>query len=146
MRSKLILCSILAAASASYAKDPKTFQSGKLMQMDSVSCGTAEKDAKSFAGEVLGTDSGSKKTQEVLCQEYLLQAERVTYRIRPRDEKHPVLLPVGERAQFRLQKDKILLRVEDLDSKEREYIVVSMTPRSDSTDADAAPAHMNHLQ
>jgi hypothetical protein len=67
------------------------------------------------------------------------------YRIRPRDAKHPVLLPVGERAQFRLDKDKMLLRVEDLDSKEREYIVVSMTPRGDST-ADASPARLNHLQ
>jgi hypothetical protein len=146
MRSKLMLCIVLGLASAAYAKDPKAYQTGKLLQMDSVSCGMAEKDAKSFAGEMLGTDSGSKKTQEVLCQEYVLQAERVIYRIRPRDEKHPVLLPVGEQAQFRLQKDKMLLRVEDLDSKEREYVVVSMTPRSDSTAADATPARLNHLQ
>ena len=53
------------------------------------------------------------------------------YRIRPRDEKHPILLPVGENAQFRIEKDKLLLRVEDLDDKEREYSVVSMTPRRD---------------
>jgi hypothetical protein len=114
--------------------------------MDSVQRGVAEKDAKSFAGEMLGTDSGSKKTQELLGQEYVLQAERVIYRIRPRDEKHPVLLPVGEQAQFRLQKDKMLLRVEDLDGKEREYIVVSMTPRSDSNTADATAVRLNHLQ
>ena len=146
MRSKLTLCVILSLASAAYAKDPKAYQTGKLLQMDSVSCGTAEKDAKSFTGEMLGTDSGSKKTQEVLCQEYVLQTERVIFRIRPRDEKHPVLLPVGEQAQFRLQKDKMLLRLEDLDSKEREYIVVSMTPRSDSSTADATPTRLNHLQ
>lgn len=139
------MCVILGLAAA-YAKEPKPYQTGKLLQMDSVPCGTAEKDAKSFAGEMLGTDSGSKKTQEVLCQEYVLQAARVIYRIRPRDEKHPVLLPVGEQAQFRLQKDKMLLRVEDLDSKEREYIVVSMTPRADSSTADAAPSRLNHLQ
>src|ERR1700751_1740128 len=146
MRSKLVLCVVLGLASAAYAKEPKHYQSGKLLQMDSVLCGTAEKDAKSLAGEMLGTDSGSKKTQEVLCQEYVLQAARVIYRIRPRDEKHPVLLPVGEQAQFRLQKDKMLLRVEDLDGKEREYIVVSMTPRSDSSTAEAAPSRLNHLQ
>jgi hypothetical protein len=146
MRSKTILCVVLGLASMAFAKDPKPYQTGKLLQMDSVQCGMAEKDAKSFAGEMLGTDSGSKKTQELLCQEYVLQAERVIYRIRPRDEKHPALLPVGEQAQFRLQKDKMLLRVEDLDSKEREYIVVSMTPRSDSSTADATPAHLNHLQ
>jgi len=141
-----MLCAIVAMACSAYAKDPKAYQTGKLVQMDSVQCGMAEKDAKSFAGEMLGTDSGSKKTHELLCQEYVLQSERVIFRIRPRDEKHPVLLPVGERAQFRLQKDKMLLRVEDLDSKEREYIVVSMTPRSDSSTADATPSRPNHLQ
>jgi len=38
-------------------------------------------------------DSQNKKTKELLCQEYILQAEHVVYRIRPTDEKHPVLLP-----------------------------------------------------
>jgi len=146
MRSKLMFSLILVLASAAYARESKPYQTGKLLQMDSVSCGMSEKDGKSFAGEMLGTDSGSKKTHEVLCQEYLLQSEHVIYRIRPRDEKHPVLLPVGEQAQFRIQKDKMLLRVEDLDGKEREYIVVSMTPRSDSSTADAAPPRVNHLQ
>jgi hypothetical protein len=146
MRFKLTTIAVLCVTSVAFAKEPKAYQSGKLLQMDSVQCGTAEKDSQSVAGEMLGTDSGSKKTHELLCQEYLLQAERVIYRIRPRDEKHPVLLPVGEQAQFRLAKDKMLLRVEDLDSKEREYIVVSMTPRSDSNTADATPSHVNHLQ
>jgi len=146
MRSKLALCAVLTLASAAFAKEPKPYQTGKLMQMDSVQCGTAEKDATSLAGEMLGTDSGSKKTHELLCQEYVLQSDHVIYRIRPRDEKHPVLLPVGEQAQFRLQKDKMLLRVEDLDNKEREYIVVSMTPRSESSTADASTSRINHLQ
>ena len=147
MRSKmLLLCAVFAIACVGYAKEPKAYQTGKLLQMDSVPCGMSEKDGKSIAGEMLGTDSGSKKTHELLCQEYLLQTERVIYRIRPRDDKHPVLLPIGEQAQFRLQKDKMLLRVEDLDSKEREYIVVSMTPRTDSSTADATPSRVNHLQ
>jgi hypothetical protein len=146
MRAKTTLCVVLGLVSMTFAKDPKAYQTGELLQMDSVTCGTAEKDAKSFAGEMLGSDSGSKKTQELLCQEYVLQAERVIYRIRPHDEKHPVLLPVGERAQFRLQKDKLLLHMEDLDSKEREYVVVSMTPRTDSSSADASAGRVNHLQ
>jgi hypothetical protein len=146
MRSEWMLCAVLALATAAYAKEPRHYQSGRLMQMDSVQCGMAEKDGTSFAGEMLGTDSGSKKTHEVLCQEYVLQTDKVIYRIRPRDEKHPVLLPVGDQAQFRLEKDKMLLVVEDLDNKEREYIVVSMTPRSDSNTADATPARLNHLQ
>jgi hypothetical protein len=114
----LFLTSILLTATA-YAKEPRAYQSGKLLQMDSVQCGVDEKDAKSFTGEIIGTDSGHKKTQELLCQEYLLQAERVIYRICPKEAKHPVLLPVGDQAQCRLEKDKMLMRVEDLDNKER---------------------------
>ena len=79
---------------------------------------------------MLGTDSANKKTRELLCQEYLLQSERAIYRIRPRDEKHPALLPIGEHAQFRIDKDKMKLRVEDGDDKERDYSVVSITLRS----------------
>ena len=145
MRSKLFLC-VLVMASVAYAREPKAYQTGKLLQMDSVACGVDEKDGKSFAGEMLGTDAGHKKTRELLCQEYVLQSDKVIYRIRPRDEKHPVLLPVGEHAQFRLQKDKMLLRVEDLDNKEREYIVVSMTPRTDSSTAEVTTPRLNHLQ
>lgn len=146
MRSKFIVSLILCLASAAFAKEPKAYQTGKLLQMDSVQCGTAEKLAKSFAGDTLGTDSSNKKTHEVLCQEYVLEGDRVIYRIRPRDEKHPVLLPVGEQAQFRLQKNRILLRMEGLAGNEREYSVVSIMPRSDASTADATPLHLNHLQ
>jgi hypothetical protein len=125
-------------ASVAYAKDVKPRQSGKLFQMESVACGVDENSGKSLAGELIGTDSAHKKTHELLCQEYVLQTERVIYRIRPRDEKHPVLLPVGEQAQFRMQKDKMILRVEDLDDKDREYTVVSMTPREDSSPEKAS--------
>jgi hypothetical protein len=145
MRCKPFLC-VLLFASVAHARGPKVYQTGKLLQMDSVACGVDERDGKSFAGEMLGTDSGHKKTHELLCQEYVLETDKVIYRIRPRDEKHPVLLSVGERAQFRLVKDKMLLRVEDLDSKEREYTVVSMTPRADATAAEASTPRLNHLQ
>jgi len=134
MRSKsLVLASLLLAATA-YAKEPKAYVDGKLLQMDSVQCGTDEKVAK------------QGKTHELLCQEYVVQTDQVLYRIRPKDDKHPRLLPVGQNAQFRLDKNKMLLRVEGFDSKEREYLVVSVKPRGDSTAADASPARLNHLQ
>ncbi len=143
MRQRLILTALLC--SLAYAKEPKAYQTGKLLQMDSVACGVDEKDAKSVAGEMLGADSGHKKTHELLCQEYVLETDRVIYRIRPRDEKHPVLLPIGESAQFRLAKDKMLLRVEGLDGREHDYLVVSMTPRADDK-AEASTLRLNHLQ
>ena len=137
MKSRIIL-GVVLVASVVYGKDVKPRQSGKLLQMESVACGVDENSGKSLAGELIGTDSAHKKTHELLCQEYVLQTERVIYRIRPRDEKHPVLLPVGEQAQFRMQKDKMILRVEDLDDKDREYTVVSMTPREDSSPEKAS--------
>lgn len=123
MRSKLTLCVVLGLAAMAYAKDPKAYQTGSLIQMESVECSANEP-----------------------CQQYVLQSERVIYRIRPKSEKHAGLLSVGDRAEFRLQKDKLLLRIESLDNKEREYVVVSMTPRSDSNTADATPFRVNHLQ
>ena len=135
MRLRFFLAIMLVAVLAQ-AKEPKHYQSGKLLKMESVKCGTDEKNGKSLAGEMIGTDSAHMKTHELLCQQYVLETEKVMYTIRPKDEKHPVLLPIGEKAQFRMDKDKIVLRVEDLDDKEREYEVVSMVPK-DSTDAAA---------
>ena len=134
MRGKsLVLASLLLAATA-YAKEPRAYQDGKLLQMDSVQCGTDENAKK-----------GKGKTRDLLCQEYVVETDQVVYRVRPRDEKHPLLLPIGQNAQFRLEKNRMLLRVEGLDNKEREYVVMSIKPRGDST-ADATPARLNHLQ
>jgi hypothetical protein len=130
---------ILLAATVAQAREPRHYQSGKLMKMESVYCGTDQKNGKSLAGEMIGTDSAHMKTKDLLCQEYILQTDKLTYTIRPKDDKHPTLLPVGEKAQFRIDKDKMMLRVEDMDDKEREYLVISMTPReADGTTVSAS--------
>ncbi len=89
MRFKILITAILFASLAQ-AKEPKVHQSGTLLQMDSAECGVDENSGKSVMGEIVGTDSAHKKTHALLCQEYLLQSDTVIYRIRPRDEKHPV--------------------------------------------------------
>ena len=131
MRKFFTLGAIALFALSLQAKDKPAYEKGVLMQMESSSCGYAEKDGKTLAGEILGTDGQHKNTKQVLCQEYTLQTDRITYRIRPKDDKHPALLPIGETAEFRIHKDKLLLRVIESDYKEREYQVVSMTPRTD---------------
>jgi len=131
MRKTISLAVLLLAPLFSQAKDKPAYEKGELVQMDSASCGYAEKDGKTLAGEIFGTDGQHKKAQETLCQEYVLRSQRVTYRIRPKDDKHPALLPIGETAEFRIHKDELLLRVPETDGKEREYIVLSMTPRTD---------------
>jgi hypothetical protein len=123
------------------AKDKPAYEKGVLLQMESSSCGYAEKDGKTLVGEILGTDGEHKNTKQVLCQEYTLQTERVTYRIRPKDDKHPTLLPIGESAEFRIHKDRLLLRLIESEDKVREYIVVSMTPRAEVGQKQSASAH-----
>ncbi len=138
MRPRYLFAFMLIAVLAQ-AREPRHYQSGKLVKMESVKCGTDEKNGKSLAGEMIGTDSAHMKTRELLCQEYVLETDSVVYRIRPKDDKHPVLLPISEKAQFRLDKDKIVLRVEDLDDKDRDYIVISMVPKESADQAGSSP-------
>jgi hypothetical protein len=126
-----VFAAAVASTPAAQAKE-KHYQSGKVLRMDSAPCGMDQKNGKSLAGEMLGTDSAHMKTKELLCQEYVVETEKVVYHIRPKDDKHPTLLPIGEKAQFRIEKDMMKLRVEDGDDKERDYLVVSMTPNTSS--------------
>jgi len=131
MRATTVAALFFTTAILVQPKEPPPYEKAVLVQMDSSACGYSEKDGKTIAGEIFGTDGQHKNTKQLLCQEYVLQTDRVTYRIQPKDDKHPVLLPVGETAQFRIHKGKMLLRVPEADGKEREYIVLSMIPRTD---------------
>jgi hypothetical protein len=129
---------ILMAAAMGLAKDPPSYDKAVLISMESSKCGTTEKGSKTVAGELLGTDGEHNATQEVLCQEYVLQSDRIVYHIRPTDTKHPVLLPVGEKVQFRIKKDKMFVLNSESNSKEREYSVISMQVRQDVQDSRVA--------
>jgi hypothetical protein len=129
---RLVLTALLLSVAGTLSAKDHDYEKGVLVKMESSSCGYSEKDNKTLAGEIIGTDNRNKKTQQVLCQEYVLQSDKLIYRIRPKDDKHPALLPIGETAKFRIHKDKLLLVVPEGDGKEREYIVVSMTPRDDA--------------
>ena len=142
MKKLLALTALAFAVAPLQAKDKPVYERGVLVQMDSASCGVAEKDGKTLAGEILGTDGEHKKTQQVLCQEYTLRTERVIYKIRPKDDKHPALLQIGETAEFRIHKDKLVLRMIESEDKEREYVVISMTPRTDTPDVPGASAQV----
>lgn len=84
MKNLFCVLALLFLGSGCVAKEHANYQNGKILQMDSTSCGVQEKGSKTVAGEILGTDSQHKKTQELLCQEYPLQSDRITYRIRPK--------------------------------------------------------------
>lgn len=135
MRTRFLVVAMFWVLAAQ-AKDARFYEKGTLAEMNAVECGSEEKGARGVGGVLLGTDSQHRKIRETLCQEYVLRADRIVYRIRPKEEKHPAILPIGERAEFRIRKDKMYLRVPEGDGRERQYFVVSMVPRTDSE-----PAH-----
>ena len=119
--------SFIILTGVAVAEDHHFYQKGTLAEMNSVECGVDEKSGQSVVGELVGTDSAHRKTRQMLCPEYVLKTDRVAYRIRPREEKNPALLPVGDVAEFRMKKDRLVLRVPEGDNKEREYTVVGIT-------------------
>lgn len=124
---KVLLVSVLLAATFAVA-GVKSYQTGSLKEMTSVECGVDQKSATSFGGDLIGTDNAHTQARKTFCNEYVLETAQTVYHIRPRDQKNPALLPVGQTAQFRMKKDRMVLRVPEGDNKEREYDVVSMAP------------------
>jgi hypothetical protein len=118
---------ILATVIASQAKDPVLYQTGHLTQMSSVSCGYSENPGRSFVDAFVGTGSENVTSKELLCREYVLRSDKIVFHIRPKEEKHATLLPIGEEAKFRIKKDRLMLAIPEIGAKETEYVVVSMT-------------------
>lgn len=130
MKLRIIAAALLVTGVCS-AKE-HDFQQGVLVGRDSSSCSRPE-DLKTSTSVLVGEDGLPKQARGLLCQEYILQSDRMTFRIRQKDEKHPIALPVGEIAQFRIGKGTLTMRVPEISDKQREYIVVSITPREDTT-------------
>lgn len=136
MKTAVFFGVLLMGMGSMQAKDAPSYESGILKEMASVECGYEQKSAKGFVGELVGTDNSHSTTRKTFCQEYVVETNHVVYHIRPKEEKHPALLPVGEKVMFRMKKNFMVLRVPEGDNKEREYDVVSMT----AAQANNAPA------
>jgi hypothetical protein len=128
MKTAVFFGTLLMGTAAMQAKDAPSYQSGVLKEMASVECGYEQKSAKGFLGELVGTDDSHSKTRKTFCQEYVVETNQVVYHVRPKEEKHPALLPVGEKVMFRMKKNYMVLKVPEGDNKERDYDVVSVTP------------------
>jgi len=103
-------------------------QRGMLESMQSVPCGLKERGVSGF-GSIFGSVGVQHvNSNEKLCTQYLLRTDEMEYHIRPVDTKHAVLLPVGHEGEFKMKKDRMVLRVPDEDKKAREYQVISMQP------------------
>src|SRR5579872_6081112 len=116
MRKTRLIAAVLTLASMTYAKSPKAYRTGQILQMNSVPCSATR----------------SNKSQ-LLCREYTLQSENVVYTIRPRDQKRGPSITIGDHAQFRLNRNMIVLRSEISKSKEHPFVVISVAPAAETS-------------
>jgi hypothetical protein len=114
---------------SAYAKDPNPHQLGRISETRAVPCSAKR-----------------GNTTRSICQEYFLESENVVYQIRPRDRKHAIALQTGDRTEFRLNNGVMLLRTEGIRSKERAFVVISVSPVSETSAADVRSMRVNHLQ
>ena len=141
MKATMLVIGALALAMldprSAAAKDKKKPPRGMIESMQSLPCGVKEK-GLSGLGAVWGSVGvTSVSSNEKLCPQYLFRIDDLEYHLRPKDTKHPVILPIGHEAEYRIHKDEIILKVPDGDRKTRAYHVISMEPiKTASADQD----------
>jgi hypothetical protein len=109
-----------------------------LEEMEAVPCGAKE---KGLTG--LGTLWGSAgithvNSDEKLCPQYLLRTDEMEYHIRPTDAKHAEVLPVGHEIEFKIKKDRMLVKTVDNKEKTRTYRVVAMKPTNPESNVQSS--------
>jgi hypothetical protein len=111
------------------ARDKKKHDDRVIIEkMEAVPCGAHEHGMTGLGSVWASVGITSVNSDEKLCPQYLLRSDDMEYHIRPLDHKHPVILPVGKEGEFKVNKDKLDMRIPDGDHKMRHYQVVAMKP------------------
>lgn len=114
------VCIFLIVCSTSvYAQAPH--QEGTIVRMNMAPC-----DAEH--GFIAAMSGGGKNDSGAPCPEYVLVSEKVVYVIGGRTSD--ILLPLAEVTRFRLQKNEMLIRIEDA-VKETHFHIRAMMLRQD---------------
>lgn len=153
MLRKATFLALMFLAAGACAQAQQSYLDGKLLQMNTVRCEVLPRHASTSVSskkDSASKNAGSNRNDATdgsaqACYEYLLQADEVIYTIRPMDSQHESFLPVGDWTQFRLEKEKLFLRLRSAESREREYAVISIKPRAESS-AGSIRLRLNHLQ
>jgi hypothetical protein len=136
IKTALLSVLILVVAIPSSAGDKhkkKPADRGMLEKMEAVPCGAKERGLTGL-GSVFGSVGVQHvNSDEKMCPQYLFRTDEMEYEIRPLDHKHPVVLPVGHEAEFKIKNDRMSLKVPDGDRKRREYEVVAAKPANRET-------------
>jgi hypothetical protein len=141
IKTTLILALVLVVSiplSAGDKHKKKQPDRGMLEKMEAVPCGARERGLTGL-GSVFGSVGVQHvNSEERLCPQYLFRTDEMEYEIRPLDRKHPVVLPVGHEAEFKIKNDKMSLKVPDGDRKKRDYQVVASKPTNRETNSGSS--------
>ena len=131
-RNTWILPAVLLAfclpPSAANARDKKHLNRAMVENMVAVPCGAKQHGITGLGSLWASAGLEHVNSDEKLCPQYLLRTDQMEYEVRPADLKHPVLLPVGQEGEFKIKKDRLLMKIVDGDRKTRAYQVVAITP------------------
>jgi hypothetical protein len=122
-----VLALLLAVPALAHDKK-KHADRAMIEKMEAVPCGAKEHGLTGLGSIWASVGVTSVNSDEKLCPQYLLRSDDMEYHIRPLDRKHPVILPIGKEAEFKVAKDKFNLSIPDGDHKVRHYQVVAMKP------------------
>jgi hypothetical protein len=133
-----VVLSMLDPTSAA-AKDKKKPPRGMIESMESLPCGVKQKGLNGLGAVWGSVGVTSVSSNEKLCPQYLFRTDDLEYHIRPKDGKHPAILPIGHEAEFKIKNDEMFLKVPEGDHKTRAYRVISMEPIKTADDAGYRP-------
>ena len=120
MKTAVVLSVVVGAtllSAPAQAKDAS--QTATIVSMNSVSC---------------GTKGGHKKTNELLCHEYVLRSDSTEYHVQQKEAKSTDLLAIGQQATFTIHKDRMHLHATNTSGKPKdfEFVVVLITAASEA--------------
>jgi hypothetical protein len=138
MKSKTLLAGVFCVVFSLpvFAGDKKHGQRGMIEKMEAVPCGAKERGMTGLGSMWASIGITSVNSDEKLCPQYLLRTDDMEYHVRPKDHKHPRLLPIGHEGEFKIAKDVMEMKIPDGDHKLRKYQVVSMKPIDHAQTAD----------
>src|ERR1700691_2030192 len=107
LRSLLILPLIVAAAVSLPAEGKHKKQGDRAMleKMESVPCGSKERGVAGVGAVWASVGVTHVNSNEKLCQQYLVRGDEMEYQIRPTNNNHPPVLPVGHEIEYKVKKD-----------------------------------------
>jgi hypothetical protein len=141
MKSKTFLVALIALTlTLPVFAGKKHGQRAMIEKMEAVPCGAKEHGLTGLGSVWASVGATHVSTDEKLCPQYLLRTDEMEYHVRPLEQKHPRLLPIGQEGEFKISKDVLEMRVPDGDHKMRRYQVVAMKP-VDHSDANEVGAN-----